>query len=34
MALFRKYGTLVDAEVISVGFGYECMGNSDKAAYD
>ena len=34
MVLLSKYGTLVDAEVISVGFGSECMGNSDKAAYE
>ena len=34
MALFSKYGTLVDSEFISVGFSSECVGNSDKAAYD
>jgi len=33
MVILSKYGTLVDAEVITVGFGFECMGNSDKAAY-
>ena len=34
MALFSKYGTLVDPEFFSVGFGSECVGNSDKATYD
>ena len=34
MALFSKYGTLVDREFISVGFSSECVGNSDKTAYD
>jgi len=34
MALFSKYGTLVDPEFISVDFGSECVDNSDKAAYD
>jgi len=34
MALFSKYGTLVDPELISVGFSSECVGNSDKTAFD
>ena len=34
MALFSKYGTLVVPEFISVGFGSECVGNSDKAVSD